>query len=736
MNIEEIRRKQQEICDLLAAREVKQAIADIESLIAQTQHQNHLAGLGEIAESYRKLLHYTSIGCSDESRDQNFDLFVRSLYELTASVADDEISTIGTTISSEAHRLADRAGGIGAMATQLANAYHALPAHDDGQEPYRTHSDYLERRNALFDIIWWGKPDAAMWDAVMKSVVGNRDLSDNDRQTFVGAVCLSLMRRSSQFMAEALMSIATDNNADTRTAARAYVGLAFSLLCDFDYWKVCQPIFGKLKACLDAHPQFAPTLTEAFRCICLSMLTPDIERMVREETIPEIMRTRNELRNRRPDTRTPLDEQEMMELFSENPRLENSMERVTKWIAESADVFLPTFKSLKDFDFFRASANWLTPFDKDNRMLKFCLRNETESVRNRMSDKITNSILCDSDKYSMILSFGHIPAKFKENILNMWSAHIEQADEIRNEAPTDSRSAMRNEMRNEMNHFVQDLYRLFTLHPKRSQFRNCFAAASGIQRSEAFGTLLANAANYEAFGAFFAKHGLYRNALDCYNALCGSKLTVDHLRKAAFCNIRLGNHGRALEQLTQADLLDDTSIWTKRQIAHCLLSQGAPAKALGYLLEAERIDNRNVAVCTALGNCYIRLGRYEDALKKFYFVNYNHPDDIEALRLIVWCHFACRQWDKAAEQWTRLDAKAKSLTADDHIMMGHIELCRGRTEPASAHYADAFDKCKVPAGRERAQMFRQLFMADSALMEQFDVNRNTLLLMMDLAIKT
>ena len=103
---------------------------------------------------------------------------------------------------------------------------------------------------------------------------------------------------------------------------------------------------------------------------------------------------------------------------------------------------------------------------------------------------------------------------------------------------------------------------------------------------------------------------------------------------------RIRSYSEALESYIRADILQPDNSWTLRHTAQCYRMQGESTKALELLLRAEKYSSDSLSLQIQIGDCLVDLKRYEEALSRFFKVDYLKPDYVKAWRAIAWCAFS------------------------------------------------------------------------------------------------
>ncbi|MCK7529923.1 MAG: tetratricopeptide repeat protein [Marinilabiliales bacterium] len=126
-------------------------------------------------------------------------------------------------------------------------------------------------------------------------------------------------------------------------------------------------------------------------------------------------------------------------------------------------------------------------------------------------------------------------------------------------------------------------------------------------------------------------------------------------------------------------------------------------------------------------HCCLDTGRYEEALKHYFRVEYESPGNVKVLRPIAWCYLMTGRFNEAGRYFERL--AETGLTPFDRINMGHLALCQGDTRKASEHYISA-----IAGGEMTAEAFMTIFNDDLTVLTSNGVNPDDLPIVLDFVL--
>ena len=346
---------------------------------------------------------------------------------------------------------------------------------------------------------------------------------------------------------------------------------------------------------------------------------------------------------------------------------------------EGSDVFMSTFSHLKSFPFFSDIANWFLPFSLDHSLVSDTLGSDISVV----GDLIENApYLCNSDKYSFLLSMGSIPQSQRQLMLSQFE---QQRQAIKDAGLSMSALTMPNQRQNMMNKYLQDLYRFFKLFRRKGEFMDPFAAPINLINVPLLSNDLDDIETLTLVAEFYFKRKYYIEALDVYLSL-SEKMppSAPIFQKIGYCYQQNGNIENALQNYEHAELLNAESLWTLRRIAACHRTLGHTQKALEYYKRVENSKSDDLNIALNMGHCYLELGNYEEAIKCYYKVEFLDEKSNRAWRPLAWCLLLSKNFSQSKNYYDKI--LNDNPTFEDFLNMGHLALVQGQIQDAINYY--------------------------------------------------
>lgn len=722
--MQEIQKQHRQIITAIDQRRLKDAIDLLHAMVKVSLRGNLIDDLYNIETSYKSMLRYNLEGTPDPQRDMVYLHIVSDLYQLADEVSDGLLQQQSGLLF-YATRQELRNARLESLLTDYEEQLGVLelkrinnPSESGGQELYHA----LLR---IFNFIWTCEVSGDDHNLLLK-VFDSPKVPWVDKAFLVSAIWLSLANRFCSSRAAILTRLS--NHPSPQVGSRARVALLLSLFQHGNRWDIDNQLMSMLSNLMEQknmHELMFQTLINIVR----TRETDRIAKRMSEEIFPELLKAQPLLRekldldNLLGDKYQEGKNPEWEDIFRDQPEFLGKLEEITKWQMEGADVFMSTFKSLKHFPFFLTAANWFLPFYSSQHLLEDALKYEPSIFKNsELVKKLTDTtLLCNSDKYSLMLSIPHIPPAQKEMMTAMYGNELGQMKEIQDSEQMVS--PLKHES-NLANQYIQDLYRFFKVFPRNKEFEDIFNSIFDVQNRWFFKVIVPDRQRMIQLGEFFFTKDFYPDAINIYEQLLGTGSDdVAILQKLAYCHQQDNQWEKALNFYLQADLLLDNSHWTKKKIALCYLKQKKTTQALEYYQAAEKLQPSNLHTKVSIANCYLEMKNFEQALKYYFEVEYLQPDNQHVWRPIAWCSFVLGKFNQSE----RYGLKMLKLGANKHdlINLAHLYWCQGSRKNAVEHYSQAMRLFDTP------DAFVKAFMADEPYLLAHGVAQSDLPIMLD-----
>ena len=704
----DLKKRAQHIRELLLSSSLKEALEQIQAQMAGVTDWSILSRFEDIDRSYRYMLQYFSQGSPDDHRISVYHQLVRRSLILNDDVLQARLQPESMLLYYQ--HLRSRLSS----SETIEGIRQDLESFVDNQDT-NTHEHSLAM---LFDLIWTNGQWSSQDSASLLELIDSPLVMEDDSALVISAVTLSLMERFDPLKCLFLCQAA--QNLSLAVSIRALTGLAVSLLG----YKDILPYFPEVKdriTLLQDVPGIRERMLKVQMALLLCRETKEIDRRMREEFIPTMLRNpklgdlmREELER---DDVSP----DWME-WIEKPEIKDKLMQMTELQMEGADVYMSTFSNLKNYPFFRSISNWFRVFSMDQPDVKSAFG--TEGVSSAIGKSMLSShVFCNSDKYSFALTFSQIPREQREMISGQLNDEAIESIEEKNSSPVAADITEKFLARQ----YAQDLYRFFNLFSRRHEFKDPFTTDLNLLIDTPLSILLQTDDSEQKIAAWLLQKNYYTEAVAAYRLMerNANPYSTDYrfYQQLGYALQRIQAYKDALESYRRSDILQPNNNWTMRHSAQCLRILGEPSEALDLLLEAEKNSADNLSLQIQIGDCLVDLKCYDEALTRFFKVDYLKPDYPKAWRAIGWCAFLAGRYDRSIEYYNKL--LASKPTGNDCLNAGHAYLLSHNIQMAVSLYR----QCGSIMGKE---VFEAEFDKDRAILVNKGISEEDFPLLLDL----
>ena len=705
---EDLKKRAEQIKDLLLSSRLKEALEQIQMQMAGVTDWSVTSRYEDIDRSYNYMLQYFGQGSPDEHRTELYRQLVRRALLLNDEVLQARMQTQSMLLYYQHLR---------SRLSRTENIEGIRIALESFVETGDTaaHERIL---GILFDLVWTNGQWSAQDQASLLELIDSPLVMEDDSALVISAVTLSLLERFDPLKCMFLCQAA--QNLSIAVSIRALTGLAITLSGYADIL----PYFPEIKdriTLLSDEPGIPERMLKVQMALLLCRETKEIDRRMREEIIPTMLRNpklgdlmREELE--RDDVSPDWNE------WIEKPEIKDKLLQMTELQMEGADVYMSTFANLKSYPFFREIYNWFRIFSMDQPDVARSLGDMF--VRSAVGKSMLSSgMFCNSDKYSFALTFSQIPQEQRNMILDQVD------DQVQEELQDAKMGNITADVKENYaaRQYAQDLYRFFNLFSRRHEFRNPFDSDLNLLSDNILSLLVKAHESVRTIAVWLLGKNYYSEAVQAFRLMeeTANPYSSDYrfYQQMGYAQQRIQQYDDALESYRRADILQSDNGWTLRHMAQCLRLTSHPADALQLLLQAEKRDSENMSLQIQIGDCLVDLKRFDDALTRFFKVDYLKPDYPKAWRAIAWCAFLAGRMDKAKEYYDKL-LKAKP-TGNDCLNAGHAYFVDGNIQ----HAVSLYRQSRKALGNEQ---FEAEFEKDRPILIEKGISEQDIPLLLDL----
>ena len=700
----------------LTERRLNSSISSLRSIAAMVGVPwQTISEIDSVSESYKFLCRYALDGVNDPQRNSMLDDIVSRL----GSIGDSILRSSQLEDSPRQYFNVARYeslqpdGNIGDLLKRYADLYATYSSQAMFGKDHRSIDDMrgeLDRLSVrVFNVVWTTFPYDADQQNLLEMALADDGLSESFKALLISAVTLGCLE---YFDYRKMLILAkTYYESSDRLEIRSLVGLMLNL------WTHRQcGSNSKVRAALESlfeKKGWREDLRTVFLELVRTRDTERISRKLNDELIPEMMKIRPDIMKASEsdslsDELSSLEENPEWAELIDKSGISEKLKELNELQADGGDVMMSTFGQLKGFRFFNDVANWFMPFTLEHSAIKNII-DDTATDIGELID--SSSMMCDSDKYSIILSLERIPSANRRMMLSQFKLQDINIAELKS-------SSLNPELmsrKNLCNKYIQDVYRFFNLYRRKSDFNNPFATPINLSAIELISNHIEDSDALVAVGEFYFKRGYYDEALDIFKILNERAQGSDSglLQKCGYCSQQTGRYEEAIDYYIRSEYLRPDSIWLQRRLAQCYRIVGNTEKALDYYLKVAEKKPDDVKLAMTIGNCYLEKNDYPEALKYFYKVEFFSPPSEKVFRPIAWTSFLSGDYEKSLTYYKKVVELSPSW--QDYLNIGHLRM-------AMMQYQDALTSYRLAEKTRNDGSIADSIMEDSKYLDKAGVD--------------
>ena len=730
MNEQAIQEQYQHIVSLLEQKRLKEAQIQLEAFLWNCNDWTLRNRLEQAKVSYQYMLQYMRQGVNDPERQKLYRQLLAETRELAEQARISLLDEVSTHYYHALHKnKRNMAAGYG-MSSWL-KVLESFPDDmavcqlmpDNKQSLDSALQRHEETAQYLFLTTWGNSGWTAEEEQEARMYLESELLPVNDLCLFTGAVLLSLMECFDPRKFSWLLDAAT--HADTQVSQRALVIIAIVLHIHPNRLWLYPELEARLSL-LNEDGSFGKQLNRVYIQLLRSQETEKIDKKMREEIIPEMMKNVSIMRNMKYGFEENMDEDDRnpdWEKAFEESGLGDKIREMNELQLEGADVYMSTFAQLKSYPFFQNPHNWFYPFDMQHSGIirEFGLKPTGDNAI--LSLILQSGFFCNSDKYSLCFTMAHIPQAQRNMMLSQMTS--QDLNELMDESKSSGLRQYAQRPDVISNQYIHDLYRFFKLSQRRHEFRDIFKEEIALHRIPALKDILRKPELLVTIADFHFRKEHPAEALGIYQEVIDMNYAdADIFQKTGYCLQKEKRYKEAISAYRKADVLKPDHIWTIRHLATCYRQLRDFASALEYYRKVEAMQPENRNVTFFIGSCLAEQERYEEALQCFFKLDLMENDCIKAWRAIGWCSFVSGKSEQAMRYYEKV--LALKPIATDYLNTGHVALRLGNMEKA----AELYGKAASESGNR--ETFLDMFDKDKETLIKLGIDENDIPLIRDL----
>ena len=726
----------EDIYQLLDADRLKEALIQLQGIGMQTNHWALRSQIENTLTAYGYMLQYAGEGMDDPNRKSFYQQTLRTAYELTDAT---NIALLSLKTSAMFY---DR---IRTFALQPAKAYSELQMqletftedvstapllyHEEKrlkaelEKIYQTHESVL---NELFDKTWatpfWTDHEAKEAMEILQSML----VSPQDLAVMVSAATLSLLRvfdnKKFNFLLEAY------KHEGLLISQRALVGIVIAVSKHEKRIALYPETVSRLSL-LNEEENFRKNLYTIQMQLLITRETTKIDKKMREEIIPEMMKNAKQLNDPKFRFDEPEDPEERnpeWEEWMDKSGMNDKIKEMGEWQMAGADVYMSSFAQLKQYPFFHQISHWFYPFDLNLPMLSPLKKDFEGSAFSPLKLIVHSDYFCNSDKYSFALAILNMPPSMREMSMQQMEEQARMNEEHRDKL--EALMQKKKEAKGISRQYIQDLYRFFKLWRRHQEEEDIFRWEFHLWENAWLGEALQEETITKELADHLLQKEYGEEAYSLYQKLMNAHCEIPEVyQKAGYILQKQKRYAEAIRHYEHADLLLPDNIWTNKHLAQCHKLNGDLPQALEYYRKVEAVQPDNLNIALQIGQCLARMENHAEALAYFYKVEYLEKNPDNARRAIAWCSFVSGKYEEAKKYYQML-LEQPSPKAHDWMNMGHVYFSMHEIKQAIVHYQ------KARSFEESHSAFIKKFQKDQQALLAQGLKEEDIRIMLDLLI--
>lgn len=711
MDKTEISKLRNKLYEYLDSKQLVLAFKTLRVMVDDTQKWELNEELNRLTTSYGYMLQYLSQGVLDPQRDNILSQILVDAYTLT------DKTVISLAASQSTHIFYQREQQYKNVKLQnlveeyivAQNKIQLLSSVDEANLDNDASTSLMRQCEALesdiFNKLWSSFPLNKDEEESVKALFANEQLPSHLKSLVLSALMLGL----SKFFDAPKLLLLLDSYCklnDTELKLRALINAVIIIYLYRNRINAYKDVLTALKS-LEIQSDFEGDMQLIFTRLIHSRNTDNISRKLKDDIMPELQKLSpdlfNKIKGKTPGTIdiSDIEENPHWQEWLDKSGITRKLEEYNELQLQGGDVFISTFAKLKSYPFFNTLSNWFLPYHDKCTAVTSAFGGKKHPLTGLFK---VMPILCDSDKYSMLLSIAAAPESQRNMMFQQFEAQREQLQELQNEE-VQSVMKMRD---NIVNRYIQDLYRFFKLYSRRREFKSIFDSDINLIEVDCLKPYITHTPTLSVIAEFYFKNGFYDDAIKFYRLMVSNHDADPHVyQKIGYSFQSLGKWREALRNYSRYELVDNSDVWNSKQMAQCYRSLHDHAKAIEYYSKALDISPQSVNLCLSLGHCFLDKGEYDKALQQYYKADFMPKAKHRAWRPIAWCSLLTGKHEQAVNYYKKI-IREDTATSQDYLNYGHVLQVMGNIAEAIVQYRES-----LALENHNEETFAKQYMADA-----------------------
>ena len=735
MDKNEISKYRNNIYHYLENRQLIQAFDNLKIMVDATQQWALNQELERLTTSYGFMLQYLSQGVLDPERDNILSQIIVDAFTLTDQAVISLAAPLSTHIFYQRHQQYKDQSLQSMVEDYLVelNKVNLLSGASNEDSGSIAMTSLLSRcesfESDIFNKVWSSFPVSTAEVEDLKSLLSNDGVPAHLKSLALSALMLGLTKF---FDAPKLVLLIESYCmlGDAELKLRALINAVIIIYLYRNRINTYKDVFTALKS-LEMQPDFEGDMQLVFTRLIHSRNTDNISRKLKDDIMPELQKLSpdlfNKIKGKTPGTIdfSDIEENPQWQEWLDKSGITRKLEEYNELQLQGGDVFISTFAKLKSYPFFNTLSNWFLPYHDNCTAVTSAFGGKRHPLTGLFK---VMPILCDSDKYSMLLSIAATPESQRNMMFQQFEAQREQLQELQNEE-VQSVIKMRD---NIINRYIQDLYRFFKLYSRRREFKSIFDTDINLTDVDCLKPFITQTPTLSVIAEFYFKNGFYDDAIKFYRLMVSNHDADPHVyQKIGYSFQSLGKWREALRNYSRYELVDNSDVWNTKQMAQCYRSLHDHTKAIEYYSKALEISPQSVNLCLSLGHCFLDKGEYDKALQQYYKADFMPKAKHRAWRPIAWCSLLTGKHEQAINYYKKI-IDEDTATSQDYLNYGHVLQVMGNIAEAIVQYRES-----LALEKHNEEVFAKQYMADAKyVVNKLNVQASDFALLLDATLQT
>lgn len=723
MNLSEISEYRTKAVSLLLNRQIAEAMVILKQMVNLVASAELIDEFTHHAMTYRYVLQYFTQGVIDPERDSVLNSMIESLLTLADRCHVEAVSPTSYDLfhlrrnSGLNVNISDAFSTYIEQCDQLAE-YKAT----DSNMPVSLLDNKEKTECTIFNKIWSAFPTTENDDKAIRDAMKSSYIPDYFKSMIVSALTLGLICYYDSTKLLLLTEIYSSCH-NVEVQVRAIVGLLIALDIHSKRTAMSKTVEIAIDS-IGANANASSDIQAVFLRLARSRNTDNVSKKM-TDTIPDIMKTNPDLMNKIKSRSNPTDISDLegnpeWQQWLEDSGITKKMEELNELQTEGNDVFITTFSKLKSYPFFQTLSNWFMPFHTDHSALS-----GHAYLSSGIMDLFSKApFLCNSDKFSLALTMGSMPESQLKAMTQQFGASASGFSESHDAPGDENDRKYRNAVADK---YIHDLYRFFKLFSRHKEFKPIFDSKFHLEEIPFTGKYIIESDSMNIVAEYYLKSGFHNDAIHYYKLLLENSAEINPriFQKLGFAYQNQGENDKAIDYYKKFELACDTDLWNIKHMAMAYRALKQWDKAIEYYTKADAISPNKPGITLCLGHCLLEKGDINEALNKYFKVDFMDGKSHKAWRPIAWCSFLINNFNQSAAYYKRI-VEDDTPSAQDYLNYGHVLMCSGKITEAIDSYKRALN-----AHKSNTQLFTEALMADSNHLKAKGISENDIHLIAD-----